>query len=116
MSKLLNVSILFIAALNLAGCNSQPAPQQQVYAEPARSRLVSNPNFKLPEGSGCSGAIARYRALIDNDLEVGHTVKSVHTEMSGDIDNATNLCSSGNDAGARQIISSSRSRHGYPVS
>ena len=104
------------AAFGLAACNSSGTrPAQVASGEPA-PRLVTPPGFKLPDGPGCSGAVARFRALIDSDLEVGHTTKSVHAEMSGDIDRASATCAAGNDAGARAQISASRSRHGYPAS
>ena len=108
-------------ALCLVACNSQP-PQQQVAVqepsrqEPSRARLVSDPNFKLPEGAGCAGSVNRFKAIIDNDLETGHTTKAVHSQISADIDRAANTCSSGNDAGARGIISSTRAKFGYPAS
>ena len=34
--------------------------------------------LKLPEGDDCSAKIARYRAVQDNDLSMGHVVPSVY--------------------------------------
>ncbi len=119
-SKAIIFPATLLCALSLAACNSSgPAPVQQVstpVAQNSRPRLVSDPNFKLPEGSGCSGAVNRYRAIMDNDLETGHTTKSVHDQIIGEIDQAASACAAGNDAGARGMISASRSRHGYPAS
>ena len=108
--------LVFLSALGLAACNSSGTrPAQQVSApDPGRPRLVSAPGFKLPEGTGCSGAVNRFQALMDNDLETGHTTAAVHAQISGEIKQAAATCAAGNDAGARAQISASRSRHGYP--
>ncbi len=117
-SKAVMIPAALFCALTLSACNtSRPVPQQQVSApDPSRPRLVSDPNFKLPEGSGCSGAVNRFRAIMDNDLETGHTTAGVHKQITGEIDQAASACAAGNDAGARGMISASRSRHGYPAS
>ncbi len=116
MSKYLTTAIILTYGLALAGCYATLPPQQTVLAqEPSRARLVSDPNFKLPEGTGCSGSVNRFRAIIDNDLETGHTTKTTHTQMSAEVDRAANTCSSGNDASARGIISSTRAKFGYPA-
>jgi hypothetical protein len=116
MFKCLAIASVTVCTLALSACNSTPAPQQQMASqEPSRARLVSDPNFKLPEGTGCSGSVNRFRAIIDNDLETGHTTKGTHTQMSAEIDRASSTCSSGNDAGARGMISSTRSKFGYPA-
>ena len=39
---------------------------------------VTPPSFQMPGGSGCAGEIARYRAVQDNDLAMGHVAKSVY--------------------------------------
>lgn len=107
--------LILTFALSLAACNTQPPQQQVAVSEPSRSRLVSDPNFKLPEGTGCAGSIKRFKALIDNDLETGHTTKTVHTQISTEIDRAASTCTSGNDAAARSMISNVRAKFGYPT-
>ena len=113
-----SLAVILAASLGLAGCNGAGNSRQQAVAAPeqATPRLVTPSGFKLPDGAGCSGAVARFRALIDSDLDVGHTTKTVHAVMSGDIDRAAAACAAGNDAGARAQIAASRSRHGYPSS
>ncbi len=101
--------------LTLAACNNHPPQQQMAIQEPARARLVSDPNFRLPEGVGCSGSVNRFRAIIDNDLETGHTTKATHSQMSAEIDRAAGTCSSGNDGAARSMISGTRAKYGYPA-
>jgi hypothetical protein len=116
MFKHIITTSVIVCTLALSACNSTKAPQQQVVAqEPSRARLVSDPNFKLPEGTGCSGNVNRFRAIIDNDLETGHTTKTTHTQMSAEVDRAAITCSSGNDTSARSIISSTRAKFGYPA-
>ncbi len=97
----------------LAGCNSV-APAPQAAAPAPASITVTPPGFKLPEGGGCAGEIARYRAIQDNDLALGHVAQSVYNEIRAEIAAADKPCASGNDAQARAMILSSRKRHGYP--
>ena len=60
---------LLTASLGLAACNGL-APQAS--PPPASgSALVTPPGFQLPEGTDCSGKIARYPAVQDNDLSMG---------------------------------------------
>ncbi len=109
-------SFILVAALGLASCNTQQPQQQIAVQEPAaRARLVSDPNFKLPEGTGCGGTVNRFRAIIDNDLETGHTTKSTHFQMSAEIDRASSICANGNDGAARSMISGTRAKFGYPA-
>jgi hypothetical protein len=103
-----------IAALTLAGCNSNaPAPQASAPQQASRSNLTPS-DFKLPEGSGCSGEVARYRAVIANDHATGNVNDSVYAQIEGEISNAAAACSAGNDGQARALIHASKSRHGYP--
>ena len=106
-----------IAVLALASCNSSPQPQA-VAANPAPQQRVVNPitpqGFKLPEGSGCSGAIARYRAVIANDHQTGNVGESVYKQIEGEIAGASAACAAGKDGEAMSLIAASKSRHGYP--
>ncbi|MCB1543671.1 MAG: hypothetical protein H6872_10875 [Methylobacteriaceae bacterium] len=105
------------ALLALASCNSSPAPQA-VATNPAPQQRVVNPitpqGFKLPEGSGCSGAIARYRAVIANDHQTGNVGESVYKQIEGEIAGASAACAAGRDGEAMSLIAASKSRHGYP--
>ncbi len=114
-AKPFSLPVASLLALLLAACNStSPAPQTVSAPDPSRPRLVSAPGFKLPDGAGCTGAVNRFRALIDNDLETGHTIKSVHSQITAEIDQAASTCAAGNDGAARSQIAASRSKHGYP--
>jgi hypothetical protein len=103
-----------IAALCLAGCNSAgPAPAA---APPAPGSLVVAPsNFQMPQGGGCAGDVARYRAVQDDDLAMGQIAQSVYDQVHKEIAEAAQACSAGRDAEARAMILASRKRHGYPT-
>jgi hypothetical protein len=101
------------AALSLAACTqSGPAP------EPPRERtsasFVTPAGFRLPEGAGCSGDIARFRAVQDNDLQTGHVNQSVYNRIKVEVDQAAGQCAAGNDAGARASLAGTKRRFGYP--
>jgi len=100
-----------LAALLLAACNSQPAPQV-VPTGPISP--VTPQGFKLPEGSGCAGAIARWRAIQDNDHATGHVNDGVYTTIQGELAEAESACAAGQDARAIGLVRSSKARHGYP--
>jgi hypothetical protein len=106
--------VLTLALPLLAACNSAAPP-----AAPATSAAAPNgvtpSSFRLPEGSGCSGAIGRFNAIIDNDLETGHVNAKVHTAMKGELEKASAACSAGKDAQAQAMVAAIRKRHGYPA-
>ncbi|MBI1867147.1 MAG: hypothetical protein HYS06_02425 [Methylocystis sp.] len=99
-----------LAALGLAGCNSGAAPADLA----ANAPNVAPGDVRLPEGAGCSGAVARYRAITDNDLAMGHVNRSVYDQIQGEISDAASACSAGRDARAVSLLHASRARHGYP--
>jgi hypothetical protein len=102
------------AALTLAGCNSSVPPPSA--AAPAPNSLVVAPsNFQMPQGSGCAGEVARYRAVQDDDLAMGQIAQSVYNQIRGEIAAAAQACSAGHDDEARGMILASRKRHGYPA-
>jgi hypothetical protein len=69
----------------------------------------------LPEGSDCKAAIARYRAVQDNDLSMGHVAQSVYNQIKREIGAADSACASGHDTEAKAMIAASERRHGYPT-
>lgn len=110
-----------VAAL-LAGCNStraphvaavQPAPQpfiQQTGAAPG----VTPASFRMPEGGGCEGDVARWRAIQDNDVTTGHVSRSVYDRIKIEIDTAAAACAAGRSGEASAMVRASRLRNGYP--
>ena len=115
MKSLLNGFAGCIVAFALSACNSS-APSPQAAAGPSSGiPYVTAPGFKLPEGTGCAGEVARYQAVMDNDLETGHVNAAVHTKISGEIATARSACTAGHDGQARGLVVASKKRHGYPA-
>ena len=101
-----------IAALALFACNAQRAPQ--VGPSPVAALPDTAGGYQTPDAAGCSGAVARYQAVVNNDLRMGHVNQSVHSQIMSEISEASGACSSGQDARALSLIRASKSRHGYP--
>ncbi|CAN1544621.1 hypothetical protein MCEMSEM23_01909 [Rhabdaerophilaceae bacterium] len=110
-----SASVLF-AAFVLVGCQST-GPAQQVSATPPQPQGVSitPPGFRLPTGAGCSADIARFRAIMKNDIETGHTTKRVYDEIEAEMQKADSFCSTGNSAAASGHVRATRARYGYPA-
>jgi hypothetical protein len=106
---------LACSLLGLIACNQTTAPVPVAAPEQRTSLSYVTPaGFKLPEGQGCSGDVARFRAVQDNDLQTGHVNQSVYNRIKSEIDQAASLCASGNDGGARSALAATKKRHGYP--
>lgn len=96
----------------LAGCTQASAPPP---AGPGLAAAgVTAPGFTLPEGSGCAGEIARFRAVLDNDLATGHVGAAVHARASAELDKAAKACSAGSEGDADRIVRTTKARFGYP--
>ena len=70
--------------------------------------------FKLPDGSGCAGDLARWQAVQANDYAGGNVGLKVYNQIQNEIDRAAALCAAGQDAAARKLVAASKARHGYP--
>ncbi|MCU4180669.1 hypothetical protein [Bosea sp. BH3] len=100
---------LVLAACQTATTSTPPAPP------PEQAAPGVTPNtFRMPTGTGCSGEVERFQAVMDNDLATGHTTKGVHTRVSSEISSARSACSTGNEAGAISQIRATKARFGYP--
>jgi len=106
--------MIAFAALVLAACNEAGPAPEAAPPEPATTDVTPQ-DFKMPGGEGCAGDVARYRAIIGNDLSMGHVVKSVYNQIVKEIAEADAQCSAGHEAQARASIIASRKRHGYPT-
>jgi hypothetical protein len=67
----------------------------------------------MPDGAGCSGEIARYRAVVENDVETGHVGKPVHDRIVADLNRASSACAAGQDSEAVRMVNATKSRFGY---
>jgi hypothetical protein len=63
--------------------------------------------------SGCAGAIAQFRAVIDGDAKIGHLNKSVYDRILPDLGRVSETCRTGKDAEAMRALAALRSRFGY---
>ena len=79
------------------------------------SRIVTPKDFQLPSGGDCGGEIARYRAIQENDLAMGHVAQSVYNQIKNEITAAERECVAGRDAKAKGMILNSKRKHGYPT-
>lgn len=99
----------------LAACNSTGAQRPQAQANPEpRGVTITPAGFRLPEGTGCSADVARFRAIMKNDIETGHTTKVVFDQIEAEMRTADAMCASGNAGGASAHVRSTRARFGYP--
>jgi hypothetical protein len=90
------------ASLTVAACNQTTAP-----APSAGSTNATSANL-LPEGTGCQGELARYRAIMANDLAMGHVNQSVYGRVEKEIDRAQSTCAAGRDAEAVRMIEATK--------
>lgn len=104
---------LSFTALLSGGCTQTNAPRPVAAASAAPGSGITPSGFRMPEGAGCSGEIARYRAVIDNDVEIGHVARSVHGRIVADLNRASSACAAGRDAEAVQMVNATKSRFGY---
>ena len=104
------LSACLFGALAAAGCTQTRAPAPPVAPVAAG---VTPSTFRLPEGGGCAGEVARYRAVMDNDLATGHVGQSVYDRVTREIDQAGAACAAGRDAEAVRMVDASKARHGY---
>lgn len=103
------------ATVVLGGCNQTSAPQP-VPVQPSGVGVspVTPSSFRLPGGEGCAGELARFRAVMDNDLSTGHTTASVHKRVTDEISGHDARCSAGDQAGALAGLRGTKTRFGYP--
>ena len=105
------VLALALAPLAFLGACNTPAPQASSQASyQSLPAGVTPTNFSLPNEPGCKGDVARFQALIDNDLATGHTTQSA------DLSKAQAACNAGQGAQASAMVTSIRKKYGYPAS
>ena len=105
-----------LAASLLAGCNTpQPQPTNTASYQSLPAGVAPQ-NFKLPDEPGCQGDVARFQAIIDNDLASGHTTQKVRDAVTADLNRAEAVCKAGKGAEASAMVTSTRKKFGYPAS
>lgn len=114
---MIRATLLVLAgALVLAACQStSEAPAPQPVAQGSSPQYVTRPDFRLPEGAGCSGEIARFRAVMDNDLATGHVTREVHGRVIADLRGPEATCAAGRSGEASSALTAVKRRYGYPA-
>lgn len=110
MKKLI---LAMAAAAALAACTSSGPPPAPTPTPAEAPSGVTPSTFTLPSGGGCAGEIARFQAVMDNDLATGHTTAGVHSRVSAEIATARQSCAAGNEGGAIAQVNATKSRFGY---
>jgi hypothetical protein len=100
-----------IYALSLTGALALSACNQTATAPAGTTTAPSG--FRMSEGTGCKGEIDRYRAVMSNDLSMGHVNQSVYNRVDREIGQAEAACAAGRDAEAVRMVNTTKARHGY---
>jgi hypothetical protein len=99
--KIVTPILLLTGVLALAACN-------QTASTPTGTSVMTSST-----STGCNGEISRYRAVMSNDLTMGHVNQSVYNRVDRDIAQAEAACAAGRDAEAVRMIKATKARHGY---
>jgi hypothetical protein len=105
--------VLLAAALGLGGCQSS-GPVASASPSPGIAHVASHGDV-LAQGGGCAGEIARYQAVMKNDVDTGNVNKSVYAQFQSEIARAQAACSAGHESEAIGLVRASKARHGYPA-
>ena len=100
-------TIAALLSLTLAACNQTAA------TPPAPPPGTAPSAVRMPEGAGCAGEIAQFRAVLKNDVDTGNVGQSVYTRATADLGRAESACAAGRDGEARSLVASTKSRFGY---
>ena len=109
-----HLPVLALCAVLLSACQTPTASAPPAPPPEQAAPGVTPSTFHMPTGTGCSGEVERFQAVMDNDLATGHTTKGVHDRVSGEIARARSTCAAGNEAGAISQLHATKTRFGYP--
>ena len=109
-TKPIQPALAALAAFALAACTqTASAPTPPSGAVPG---LTPN-TFSLPSGTGCAGEIARFKAVLKNDVDTGNVGQSVYNRASADLARGDASCAAGRDGEALSVLAATKSRFGY---
>ena len=100
--------------LAMATSGAPPASAEDALPRDYGVQRYTPKDFRLPEGAGCSGDVARWQAVQANDYASGNVNLRVYGQIQNEIARAAEACAAGRDAEARKLVASSKARHGYP--
>ena len=110
----LRLSVFFGVAMAACAAGGFAASAQDTFPKGYGVERYTPKNFRLPEGAGCSGDIARWQAIQANDYASGNVNLRVYNQIQNEIARAAEVCTAGRDVEARKLVASSKARHGYP--
>ena len=105
-------SSALLLSLALGGC-TQTTASRPAAPPPGVVPGVTPNTFAMPGGGGCSGEIARFRAVLKNDVDTGNVGQGVYNRADADLGRADAACAAGRDGEAVSVVASTKSRYGY---
>ena len=110
----IGVGVLATASALLLASGGARAQSQNAVPRGYAVQPFTPKDFKLPDGNGCAGELARWQAVQANDYAGGNVSLKVYNQIQNEIDRAAAVCAAGQDAAARKLVAASKARHGYP--
>ena len=108
-------TLVGLGAILFAGAAAASALAQSVDPDRGYATQAFTPkSFVMPEGEGCAGEVARWKAVQDNDYASGNIGLKVYHQIAAEIARAEAACSSGHDKESQAMVRDSKRRHGYP--
>lgn len=106
------LTCVLTCTLALGACNQTRSPSS---ALPPAASAGAPPSAAQASAGGCSGAIARFRTVVDSDGQTGNVNASVYKRLTGEVDRAAATCAAGRDGEALRQLAGTRARFGYPA-
>ncbi|MGO4705716.1 hypothetical protein AB4072_08060 [Microvirga sp. 2MCAF38] len=93
------VFFAILAVVSLAACN--------------RTNSSDPPSTAAVTPAGCAGEVESYKAIMDNDRQMGHVHVSVYNHAVKEIDQASAVCAARRNADAIRMLNATKFRYGY---
>ena len=100
---------LLLLSLSLAGCATAATSSDGTTVGVVAGAV----NFHVPGPSGCTGPIAQFQSVIENDIATGNLARSVHGRITADLAPVKAACSAGREADAARQLAGVKARYGY---
>jgi hypothetical protein len=101
--------LALLTALLLTACTTPQVTAPVVTPIPPAQKTQPAQNLV-----GCKKAVARFRSVIDSDLESGDANKTVHARMSSELNGIEQTCNTGNEGAALSQLAGLKVKNGYP--
>ena len=108
--------VTLAVTLSLGACNTletsnAPAPAGEPVNPGARVAALD-----IPMGQPCGAELSSYKAVMDNDLRMGHVNKPVYDRVINELRPAVAACQASRSYEAIALVNATKRRYGYPVS